>query len=51
MDNPGYTCKIELQPIANYTENAVTAIVGGNSPDVMALDTLFLPTMIKPGPA
>lgn len=48
-DNPGYTCKIELQPIANYTENAVTAIVGGNSPDVMALDTLFLPTMISQG--
>jgi len=48
-DNPGYTCKIELQPIANYTENAVTSIVGGNSPDVMALDTLFLPTMISQG--
>ena len=47
--NPGYTCTIELQPIANYTENAVTAIVGGNSPDVMALDTLFLPTLMSQG--
>ena len=48
-DNPGYTCHIELQPIANYTENAVTAIVGGNSPDVVALDTLFLPTLMSQG--
>ena len=48
-DNPGYTCHIELQPIANYTENAVTSIVGGNSPDVMALDTLFLPTLMSQG--
>jgi len=48
-DNPGYTCKIELQPIANYTENAVTSILGGNCPDVMALDTLFLPTMMSQG--
>ncbi len=48
-ENPGYTCNIELQPIANYTENAVTAIVGGNSPDVMALDTLFLPTLMSQG--
>lgn len=46
---PGYTVKVELMPIANYLENAATAILGGNSPDVLTLDTLMLPTMISRG--
>lgn len=44
-ENPGYTAKIELVPINNYTENAATAILGGNSPDVLDLDILFVPTL------
>lgn len=43
---PGYKVKVELMPIANYVENAATAVLGGNSPDVLTLDTLMLPTMI-----
>ena len=48
-DNPGYSLKIELQPIANYQDNATSAILGGSGPDVLALDTLFLPSMIDQG--
>ncbi len=43
--NEGYTLKIELMPVNNYVENASTAILGGNSPDVLALDTLMIPTV------
>ncbi len=48
-DNPGYELKIELQPIANYQDNATSAILGGQGPDVLALDTLFLPSMMSQG--
>jgi multiple sugar transport system substrate-binding protein len=46
QDNPGYTVKIQLEPIDNYLENAVTAIVGGTPPDALDLDTLMIPTPI-----
>ena len=46
-ENPGYTCKIELVPINNYVENAATSIMGGNSPDVLALDGLMIPTLVS----
>lgn len=48
-DNPGYTLSIELQPIANYQDNATSAILGGSGPDVLSLDTLFLPAMMDQG--
>lgn len=43
--NPGYTAKIELMPINKYTENVATAAMGGNPPDVVTLDILFIPTL------
>jgi len=46
-DNPGYTVKIELMPVNGYVENAATAILGGNSPDALALDTLMIPTLVS----
>ncbi|MFA9381614.1 MAG: ABC transporter substrate-binding protein [Acetanaerobacterium sp.] len=45
--NLGYTAKIELMPINNYVENASTSILGGNSPDALALDTLMIPTLVN----
>lgn len=46
-ENPGYSVKIELMPVNNYVENAATSILGGNSPDALALDTLMIPTLVS----
>ena len=43
--NPGYTVNIEMMPINKYSENVATAVIGGNPPDVVALDILFIPTL------
>ncbi len=48
-DNPGYSVKIQLQPVNNYLENATTSIAGGTPPEALDLDTLMLPTPIGKG--
>jgi multiple sugar transport system substrate-binding protein len=48
-ENPGWTVTVELQPINAYLENAVTAIAGGNPPDVLTLDTLMMPSAVAQG--
>jgi len=37
-DNPGITLTIEALPINGYFDNAVTAILAGNPPDVIDID-------------
>lgn len=46
---PQYDLKVECLPINNYTETAVSAILGGSAPDALALDTLMLGTPIGQG--
>lgn len=46
---PQYDLQVECLPINNYIETAVSAILGGNAPDALALDTLMLGTPIGQG--
>lgn len=43
---PDIDVQIECLPNNNWVDTAVTAIVGGNAPDVLALDTIMLGTPI-----
>lgn len=43
---PQYDLQVECLPINNYTETAVSSILGGSAPDALALDTLMLGTPI-----
>lgn len=46
---PEYDLQVSCLPINGYSDSAVTAILGGNAPDVLALDTLMLGTPIGQG--
>ncbi len=44
-DHPNVNLKIETMPINGYLDKAISTELGGNSPDVLAIDTLFLAAM------
>ncbi len=45
-EHPGLRAKIELIPVNGYLEKVVIAVVGGNPPDVAALDVTMISSMV-----
>lgn len=44
-EHPNITVKIDLVPINGYLDKAITAVLGGSAPDMVALDAQFIATM------
>ena len=44
-DHPNITVNIDLVPINGYLDKAITAVLGGSAPDMVALDASFIATM------